>query len=100
MTIFLDSGSFGGAPWWAFVMMPLMMLGMALMMWLMMRMMMGTDHGSHEGTPHAHGEESTRVGESEVDVLRGQVAEPQERLAAMEADSETQAPRSEEGEEH
>ena len=89
----------GGVPWWAFLMMPLMMLGMGVMMWLMMRMMMGMDHGSHDGTAHPGGEESTRVGEPDVDTLRRQVAELQEQLVAMEADSETQAPRSEEGEE-
>ena len=85
-------------PWWAFLMMPLMMLGMGAMMWLMMRMMMGMDHGSHDGT-HPGGEQGTKAGESEVDELRRQVRELQERLAAMEAGSETEAPRSEEREE-
>jgi len=88
-------------PWWVFLMMPLMMLAMGLMMWLMMRMMMGMGHGSHDETAHPGGGESgTRVGEPGVDALRRQVAELQERLGAMEAGSETQAPRSEEGEEH
>jgi hypothetical protein len=79
-------------PWWAFLMMPLMMLGMALMMWLMMRMMMGMDHGSHDGAGRADPELSPGAGESEVDELRRHVTELQERLAAM----ESQAPRSEE----
>jgi hypothetical protein len=84
-----------GIPWWAFLMMPFMMLGMGLMMWFMMRMMMGMDHGSH-GTAHPSSEQGTRAGESEVDALRRQVSDLQERLAAMEAGSEAAAPRSEE----
>jgi len=82
-------------PWWAFLMMPLMMLGMALMMWLMMRMMMGMDDGSHDGAGQAGGDQSTRAGESEKDELRRQVSELQERLEA----TESRTPRSEEGEE-
>ena len=87
-------------PWWAFVMMPLMMLGMGLMMWLMMRMMMGMNHGSHEGSAHQGGGQPPTGSEPEVEVLRRQVAELQQRLAATEASSETQARRSLEGEEH
>ena len=82
--------------------MPLMMLGMAAMMWFMMRMMMGmgghgAGHGSPDPTEASRSEQATA---SEVDLMRRQLAELQERLAAMEAGSETQAPRSEEGEEH
>jgi len=49
----LDAGPGDGSfPWWAFVMMPLMMLGMAVMMWFMMRMMMGMGgHGAGHGSP-------------------------------------------------
>jgi hypothetical protein len=81
-----------GVPWWAFLMMPIMMLGMGLMMRMMMRM----DHGSRDGTAHLGGEQSTKAGESEVEALRRQVSDLQERRAAMEAGSETAAPRSEE----
>ncbi len=35
-------------PWWVFLLMPFMMLGMGLMMWVMMRMMMGM--GSHSAS--------------------------------------------------
>lgn len=92
--MFLDAGPGDGSfPWWVFLMMPLMMLGMGLMMWFMMRMMMGMDHGSHGGAGQAGGEQSPRAGESEVDELRREVSELQERLAAM----ESQPPRSEEG---
>ena len=89
----------GDVPWWAFLMMPIMMLGMGLMMWLMMRMMMrmmmGMDDHSQDGGAQAGGEQSTRPDESEVDELRRQVSELQKRLAVM----ERQAPRLEEGEE-
>ena len=97
----VDPGD-GSFPWWAFVMMPLMMLGMAVMMWFMMRMMMGMGgHGAGHGSPDpTEASRSEQATESEVDALRRQLAELQERLAAMEAGSETQAPRSEEGEEH
>ena len=81
----LDAGSFGDAPWWVFLMMPLMMLGMGLMMWLMMRMMMG-DHGASPGSTDspaaARGEEAA---DSEVASLRQQLAELQRRLATVEA---------------
>jgi hypothetical protein len=80
--VFLDAG---GVPWWAFLMMPIMMLGMGLMMWFMMRMMMWTDHGSSHGSPQTTAEQSNRSGDSEVDSLHRQVVESQERLAAMEA---------------
>ena len=80
--VLLDAG---GIPWWAFLMMPIMMLGMGLMMWFMMRMMMRMDHGSRDGTAHPGGEQSTKAGESEVKALRRQVSDLQERLAAMEA---------------
>src|SRR3970040_2035482 len=99
----LDTGPGNGSfPWWVFLMMPLMMLGMGLMMWFMMRMMMGmggprAGHGSPDPTEASRSEQAT---ESEVDSLRRQVGELQDRLAAMEADFETQAPRSEEGEGH
>jgi hypothetical protein len=75
----------GGVPWWAFLMMPIMMLGMGIMMWLMMRMMMGMDHGSSHGSPQTTAEQSNRAGDSEVDSLRREVVELQERLAAREA---------------
>jgi len=74
----------GGVPWWAFLMMPIMMLGMGLMMWFMMRMMMGMDHSSSHGSPQTAVEQSNRAADSEVDSLRRQVAELQERLAAIE----------------
>ena len=85
--ILLDAGSFGDAPWWAFLMMPVMMLGMGLMMWFMMRMMMGMgghgpSHGSTDSPAAARGEQ---VADSEVSSLRQQVAELQQRLAAMES---------------
>jgi len=85
----------GGVPWWAFLMMPIMMIGMGLMMWLMMRMMMGMDHGFSHGSPQTTAEQSNRAAGSEVDSLRRQVAELQERLAAIEAGSQTAAPPSE-----
>jgi hypothetical protein len=75
----------GGIPWWAFLMMPVMMIGMGLMMWFMMRMMMGMDHSSSHGSPQTTAEQSNRAADSEVDSLRRQVAELRERLAAMEA---------------
>jgi hypothetical protein len=74
----------GGIPWWAFLMMPIMMLGMGLMMWFMMRMMMGMDHGSGHAAPQTTAEQSNRAADSEVDSLRRQVAELQQRLAAIE----------------
>jgi len=86
----------GGIPWWAFLMMPVMMLGMGLMMWFMMRMMMGMDHGSHNSTAHPGREQGTKAGESEVDALRRQVSDLKGRLEAMEAGSGTAAPRLEE----
>jgi hypothetical protein len=82
VTVFLDAS---GIPWWAFLMMPIMMLGMGLMMWFMMRMMMGMDHGSSHAAPQTTAEQSSRAADSEVDSLRRQVVELQERLAAMEA---------------
>ena len=99
----LDAGPGNGSfPWWVFLMMPFMMLGMGLMMWFMMRMMMGMGgHGAGHGSPDpTEASRSEQATESEVDALRRQLAELQERLAAMEAGSETQAPRSEEGEDH
>jgi len=96
----LDMGSFGGAPWWAFLMMPLMMLGMGLMMWLMMSMMMGVGgHGAsdrpRDSSAALRGEQA--AADSEVASLRRQLAELQERLAAVEAsrggpDAETSPP--------
>ena len=85
--MFLDAGLGDGFPWWAFLMMPLMMLGMGLMMWFMMRMMMGpgghgASHGSTDSPAAARGEEGSG---SEVAVLRRQLAELQQRLAAMES---------------
>ncbi len=75
-----------GVPWWAFLMMPVMMIGMGLMMWFMMRMMMGMDHGSSHGSPQTTtAVHNNLAADSEVDSLRRQVAELQERLAAMEA---------------
>jgi hypothetical protein len=64
--------------------MPVMMLGMGLMMWLMMRMMMGMGHGSSHGSPQTTAEQGSRAADSEVDSLRRQVAELQERLTAIE----------------
>ena len=86
-------------PWWAFLMMPLMMLGMGVMMWLMMRMMMGMNHGSSHGSPQPTAGQGDRAAESELDELRERVSELQERLAAMDADTGRQAPRPQEGEE-
>lgn len=85
--MFLDAGPGDGFPWWVFLMMPLMMLGMGLMMWFMMRMMMGmgghgASHGSTDSPAAARGEEGSG---SEVAVLRQQLAEFQQRLAAMES---------------
>lgn len=88
MIVLLQVILLAAAPWWVFLMMPLMMLGMGLMMWLMMRMMMGMDHGSHQGPAHPGGGEPPTGSESEVEVLRRQVVELQERLTAMEANSE------------
>ena len=85
------------APWWIFLMMPLMMLGMGIMMWLMMRMMMGMDHGSGQESTHLSGQGAAGP-ESEVEALRQQLAELQERLAAMEASSERPSPAPKEGE--
>ena len=98
----LDAGPGNGSfPWWVFLMMPFMMLGMGIMMWLMMRLMGMGGHGAGHGSPDpTEASRSEQATESEVDSLRRQLAELQERLAAMEAGSETQAPRSEEGEEH
>ena len=99
----LDAGPGNGSfPWWVFLMMPFMMLGMVAMMWFMMRMMMGMGgHGAGHGSPDpTEASRSGQATESEADALRRQLAELQERLAAMEAGSETQAPRSEEGEDH
>ena len=99
----LDAGPGNGSfPWWVFLMMPFMMLGMVAMMWFMMRMMMGVGgHGAGHGSPDpTEASRSEQATESEVDALRRQVAELQERLAAIGANSETQAPRSEEGEDH
>ena len=99
----LDAGPGNGSfPWWVFLMMPFMMLGMVAMMWFMMRMMMGMGgHGAGHGSPDpTEASRSEQATESDVDSVRRQVGELQERLAAMEAGSETQAPRSEEGEDH
>jgi len=85
--ILLDAGSFGDAPWWAFLMMPVMMLGMGLMMWFMMRMMMGMgDHGpSHGSTDSPAAARGEQAADSEVASLRQQVTDLQQRLAAMES---------------
>ena len=74
----------GGVPWWAFLMMPIMMLGMGLMMWLMMRMMMGMDHGSGHASPPSVPPRDDESSDSEVASLRRQTAELHERLAALE----------------
>ncbi len=82
--MFLDAGPGDGSfPWWVFLMMPLMMLGMGLMMWFMMRMMMGMgshgpSHGSDDSPAAVRGEE---VADSDVASLRQQLAELQQRLA-------------------
>ena len=84
----LDAGPGNGSfPWWVFLMMPFMMLGMGIMMWFMMRMMMGmgghgAGHGSPDPTKASCSEQATEL---EVDSLRRQVGELQDRLAAMEA---------------
>jgi hypothetical protein len=88
-----------GVPWWVFLMMPLMMLGMGLMMWLMMRMMMGMDHSGTHVPPERGRSPGEQVAGSEVDLLRRQVAELQERLAAMEGGSRRETSGSEKGEE-
>lgn len=93
--VLLDAGD---VPWWAFLMMPIMMLGMGLMMWFMMRMMMGMDHGSSHAAPQTTAEQSNRAADSEVDSLRRQVVELRERLAAMAAGTAgPEASRSNEG---
>ena len=97
--MYLHSVLLASAPWWVFLMMPLMMLGMGLMMWLMMRMMMGMDHGSHQGSADHSGGQPTAESESELEALRRQVAELQDRLAEVETNSGNQAPRPNEGEE-
>ena len=84
----LDAGPGNGSfPWWVFLMMPFMMLGMGIMMWFMMRMMMGMGgHGAGHGSPDpTEASRSEQATESEVDSLRRQVGELQDRLAAMEA---------------
>src|SRR3989304_5177153 len=79
----LDAGPGNGSfPWWVFLMMPFMMLGMGIMMWFMMRMMMGmgghgAGHGSPDPTEASLNEQAT---ESDVDSLRRQVGELQDRL--------------------
>ena len=86
----LDAGPGGGSfPWWVFVMMPLMMLGMGLMMWLMMRMMMGMGgHGaSHGGTEAPPKAASDGAGEEELARLHGEVEGLRSRLAALETES-------------
>ena len=82
--MFLDAG---GVPWWGFLMMPFMMLGMALMMWLMMRMMMGMDHGSGHGTHPSEGPSGEQRTDSDVESLRRQVVDLQNRLAGIESSS-------------
>ena len=69
----LDTGFFGGAPWWAFLMMPVMMLGMGGQ---------APSHGSTDSPAAARGEQ---VADSEVASLRQQVTDLQQRLAAMES---------------
>ena len=82
--IFLDAGGF---PWWAFLMMPVMMIGMGAMMWFMMRMMMDMGgHGSSHATDSGVSAMHEQASDSEVASLRQQVNELQQRLAAMEAD--------------
>ncbi len=87
-------------PWWAFLFMPLMMLGMGMMMWLMMRMMMGMDHGSDQGSAHLGTGQPPTGSQSEVEALRRQVAELQGRLEAMESGAEARERGQVEGEEH
>ena len=87
--MFLDAGPGNGSfPWWVFLMMPLMMLGMGFMMWFMMRMMMGMGgHGASHGAgdtsqkPAAHPE-----GEAEVEFLRREVKELRRRLGTVEGE--------------
>lgn len=92
--MFLDSGPGGGFPWWAFLVMPFMMIGMGLMMWYMMRMMMGMGgHGESHGPgdtlqrPVAHAD-----GQREVESLRREVEELRSRLAAVERPPAPQQP--------
>lgn len=80
--ILLDIGPGDGSfPWWVFLMMPFMMLGMGLMMWFMMRMMMGM--GSHGAS---HGPGGSPEGEAEVKSLRREVEELRSRLAAVDGE--------------
>jgi len=85
----LDTGSFGDAPWWVFLMMPLMMLGMGLMMWLMMRMMMGMGGhaASHEPADAPPKPASENASEEELASLRREVEALRSRLAALEVES-------------
>ena len=81
--ILLDVGSFGDAPWWAFLMMPVMMLGMGLMMWFMMRMMMGMgSHGTSHGASDAPKPGAGHGSEGEVASLRREVEALRRRLEA------------------
>ena len=93
----LYSVMLAAVPWWAFLMMPLMMLGMGVMMWLMMRMMMGMNHGSHQGPAH-QGSGQIPTGSESEEALRRQVVELQERLSAMEAKSDRHSSARKEGE--
>lgn len=84
MELVLDAGPGDGFPWWAFLMMPFMMLGM----WLMMRLMMGM--GGH-GAAHGPGDTSQKPAghpedEAEVASLRREVDELRSRLAAVEGE--------------
>src|SRR3990167_2275549 len=92
--MFLDAGSGSGFPWWVFLMMPVMMLGMGLMMWFMMRMMMGMgSHGASHGASDAPRPGAGQGSEEEVASLRREVEALRRRL---EAEPEVPAPLPEE----
>ena len=82
--MFLDAGPGNGSfPWWVFLMMPFMMLGMGLMMWLMMRMMMGMgSHGASHGASDAPKPEAGHGSEEEVASLKREVEALRRRLEA------------------
>jgi hypothetical protein len=93
--VILDAGPGDGSfPWWVFLIMPFMMIGMGLMMWFMMRMMMGM---GGDGASHGPGDASQKPvahpeGEAEVESLRQEVEQLRSRLTAVEGEPAPQQP--------